>query len=320
VSPHSVQALLPEDCTTTLQGFQPLCSFCLAPPIQRKQAIDFSLAAGRAGGKDCRAPVAPAGKPGSSCFPPPRRPGACRAAARLRASRPAAGATRCQPTGPAAAASAAGRARGLQSPAGAAIAECTSRTCAELPCRELTAARRCCRATQHAAHLHGQDSGGSACRQGHQRPAGLSALDRAACPQRAAGELACWCIGARTHASRPERQGSPLRAGREQLMRQCTLGCTGARLHQAASPGARARTPHPQPGCRHHAPSQQSLPATLNMSSWIGCGCARRTHHSSAVQTSLKRETLLQPRERRQARPRWSAVDPGCWRLEDGCG
>jgi len=164
-----------------------------------------------------------------------------RCSAPPRASTPAAKATRCQPTGPAAAVSAAGRARGLQSPAGAAIAECTSRTCAELPCRELTAARRCCRATQHAAHLHGQDSGGSACRQGHQRPAGLSALDRAACPQRAAGELACWCIGARTHASRPERQASPLRAGREKPM----LQCTGARLRQAALPGAHARTPQP---------------------------------------------------------------------------
>jgi len=130
-----------------------------------------------------------------------------RCSAHPRASTPAAGAPRCQRTGPAAAVSAAGRPRGLQSPAGAGMTRCISSTRAQLPCRELTAARRCCRATQHTAHLHRQDSGGSARRQGHQRPAGLSALDRAACPQRAAGELACWCIGARTHASRPERQG-----------------------------------------------------------------------------------------------------------------
>jgi len=85
-----------------------------------------------------------------------------RCSAPPRASTPAAKATRCQPTGPAAAVSAAGRARGLQSPAGAGMTKCISSTRAQLPCRELTAATRCCRATQHTAHLHGQASGGSA--------------------------------------------------------------------------------------------------------------------------------------------------------------
>jgi len=255
-----VQALLPRVCTTTLQGFQPSCSFCLAPPIQRKQAIDYNLAAGRAGRKDCRAPVAPAGRPGSSHSP--RRAGQApaalqRASARVHAccrrparsaNRPRRSCERCRPRARPAISSRRGNdqvyikhprtaalqradgckallqghaahcsppqagqrgqcapaMRGLQSPAGAGMTKCISSTRAQLPCRELTAATRCCRATQHTAHLHRQDSGGSA---RHQRPAGLSALDRAACPQRAAGELACWCTAARTHASRPERQG-----------------------------------------------------------------------------------------------------------------
>ncbi len=242
MSPHSVQALLPRVCTTTLQGFQPLCSFCLAPPIQRKQAIDYDLAAGRAGRKDCRAPVAPAGRPGSSCSP--RRAGQApaalqRASARLHAccqshalsaNRPRRSCERCRPRARPAISSRRGNDQvHIKHPRTVALQRADG-------CNALLQG--------HAAHCsppRAGQRGQCARRQGHQRPAALRALDHAECPQRAAGELACWCIGARTHASRPERQASPLRAGREKPM----LQCTGARLRQAALPGAHARTPQP---------------------------------------------------------------------------
>ncbi len=79
---HSVQALLPEVCT--IEDFQPLCSsFCLAPPWSAQAG--HLQPGSRQSRRDSYAPVAPAGRPCSSCFTPPRRAGACRAAARLRA-------------------------------------------------------------------------------------------------------------------------------------------------------------------------------------------------------------------------------------------